>query len=66
MSACVLCICQHEAFREKQSVDKACSDVYFLKQTVVNSCGTVGLLHAVANNQDKMKFGKERWIASQK
>lgn len=50
---------QHEAFREKQAVDQACSDVYFLKQTVVNSCGTVGLLHAVANNQDKMKFDSD-------
>ncbi|XP_062376538.1 ubiquitin carboxyl-terminal hydrolase isozyme L1 [Sardina pilchardus] len=52
---------QHEAFREKQSVDKA-SDVYFLKQTVVNSCGTVGLLHAVANNQDKMDFDSDSAI----
>ncbi|XP_041948346.1 ubiquitin carboxyl-terminal hydrolase isozyme L1 [Alosa sapidissima] len=52
---------QHEAFREKQAVDKA-SDVYFLKQTVVNSCGTVGLLHAVANNQDKMEFDRDSAI----
>ncbi|XP_012692374.1 ubiquitin carboxyl-terminal hydrolase isozyme L1 [Clupea harengus] len=47
---------QHEAFRGKQAVAPACNDVYFLKQTVVNSCGTVGLLHAVANNQDQMDF----------
>ncbi|XP_060771828.1 ubiquitin carboxyl-terminal hydrolase isozyme L1 isoform X2 [Neoarius graeffei] len=47
---------QHEEFRSKQSVDP-CKDVYFLSQTVVNSCGTVGLLHAVANNQDKLSFG---------
>ncbi|XP_066515372.1 ubiquitin carboxyl-terminal hydrolase isozyme L1 [Hoplias malabaricus] len=46
---------QHEDFRSKQSVD-SCKDVYFLKQTVVNSCGTVGLVHAVANNQDKVTF----------
>ncbi|KAJ8384855.1 hypothetical protein AAFF_G00197650 [Aldrovandia affinis] len=51
---------QHESFREKQmgklGATKGNPKVYFLKQTVVNSCGTVGLLHAVANNQDKMEF----------
>ncbi|KAG7314000.1 hypothetical protein KOW79_022496 [Hemibagrus wyckioides] len=46
---------QHEEFRSKQSVDP-CKDVYFMSQTVVNSCGTVGLLHAVANNKDKLGF----------
>lgn len=33
------------------------SKVYFLKQTASNSCGTIGLVHAVANNQDKITFG---------
>lgn len=33
-------------------------DVYFLKQTISNACGTIGLLHAVANNQDKLKFDR--------
>ncbi|KAK2908782.1 hypothetical protein QQF64_001278 [Cirrhinus molitorella] len=46
---------QHEEFRSKQSVDDS-KGVYFLKQTVVNSCGTVGLVHAVANNQDNIDF----------
>ncbi len=27
-----------------------------MKQTVGNSCGTIGLIHAVANNQDKLNF----------
>ncbi|KAF7666745.1 hypothetical protein LDENG_00093170 [Lucifuga dentata] len=48
---------QHESFRQQQA-DKLARDsaVYFLKQTVVNSCGTVSLLHAVANNQSKLAF----------
>ncbi|XP_062864923.1 ubiquitin carboxyl-terminal hydrolase isozyme L1 [Trichomycterus rosablanca] len=46
---------QHEGFRSKQSVE-SCKDVFFLNQTVVNSCGTVALVHAVANNQDKLGF----------
>ncbi|XP_043548257.1 ubiquitin carboxyl-terminal hydrolase isozyme L1 [Chiloscyllium plagiosum] len=32
------------------------SKVYFLKQTISNSCGTVGLINAIANNQDKLDF----------
>uniref|UniRef100_A0A2K6SBL1 Ubiquitin carboxyl-terminal hydrolase n=1 Tax=Saimiri boliviensis boliviensis TaxID=39432 RepID=A0A2K6SBL1_SAIBB len=31
--------------------------VYFMKQTIGNSCGTIGLIHAVANNQ--VKLGSE-------
>ncbi|KAJ0033561.1 hypothetical protein NQD34_000668 [Periophthalmus magnuspinnatus] len=48
---------QHESFRQKQA-DKvaAGSEVYFLKQSVGNSCGTIALLHSVGNNKDKMTF----------
>uniref|UniRef100_A0A3B4V8E2 Ubiquitin carboxyl-terminal hydrolase n=1 Tax=Seriola dumerili TaxID=41447 RepID=A0A3B4V8E2_SERDU len=48
---------QHESFRQQQA-DKVAenSEVYFLKQTVVNSCGTIALLHAVANNKSKLTF----------
>ncbi|XP_060949588.1 uncharacterized protein LOC133026685 [Limanda limanda] len=48
---------KHKSFREKQA-DKVAeeSEVYFLKQTIVNSCGIVALLHAVANNKSKMAF----------
>ncbi|XP_040000879.1 ubiquitin carboxyl-terminal hydrolase isozyme L1 [Xiphias gladius] len=51
---------QHESFRKKQA-DKVAEDseVYFLKQTVVNSCGTVALLHAVANNKSKLTFDSD-------
>lgn len=50
---------QHESFRSQQA-DKVSggSEAYFLKQTAVNSCGTIALLHAVANNEDKMTFGE--------
>lgn len=48
---------QHESFRSQQA-DKVSggSEAYFLKQTAVNSCGTIALLHAVANNKGKMTF----------
>lgn len=50
---------QHENFR-KQQADKIAeeSGVYFLKQTASNSCGTIALLHTVANNKGKFAFGE--------
>lgn len=51
---------QHESFRQQQA-DKVAggSEVYFIKQTVVNSCGTIALLHAVANNKNKLTFDSD-------
>ncbi|KAJ8404620.1 hypothetical protein AAFF_G00334830 [Aldrovandia affinis] len=31
-------------------------EVYFMKQTIGNACGTIGLIHAVANNQARLDF----------
>nr|XP_026246864.1 ubiquitin carboxyl-terminal hydrolase isozyme L1-like [Urocitellus parryii] len=51
---------QHENFRKKQIEElkgqEVSPKVYFMKQTIGNSCGTTGLIHAVANNQDKLEF----------
>ncbi|XP_068606962.1 ubiquitin carboxyl-terminal hydrolase isozyme L1 [Brachionichthys hirsutus] len=51
---------QHESFRQQQA-DKVAGDagVYFLKQTAVNSCGTVALLHSVGNSKSKMTFASD-------
>uniref|UniRef100_A0A3B3TVT9 Ubiquitin carboxyl-terminal hydrolase n=1 Tax=Poecilia latipinna TaxID=48699 RepID=A0A3B3TVT9_9TELE len=48
---------QHEEFRIQQA-NKVTggSDVYFLKQVASNSCGTIALVHAIANNKAKMTF----------
>ena len=32
--------------------------VYFMKQTVGNACGTIGLLHAIGNITSKIKLCK--------
>uniref|UniRef100_A0A3P8VAQ4 Ubiquitin carboxyl-terminal hydrolase n=1 Tax=Cynoglossus semilaevis TaxID=244447 RepID=A0A3P8VAQ4_CYNSE len=34
-------------------------DVYFIKQTIGNACGTIGLIHAVANNQAQLDFDSD-------
>ncbi|KAG8453617.1 hypothetical protein GDO86_000301 [Hymenochirus boettgeri] len=51
---------KHESFRESQikglNETDASKKIYFIKQTIDNTCGTVGLIHAVANNKVKMTF----------
>ncbi|XP_068121343.1 ubiquitin carboxyl-terminal hydrolase isozyme L3 [Hyperolius riggenbachi] len=39
-----------------QDVD---SGVWYMKQTIRNACGTIGLIHAVANNKEKLHFEKD-------
>uniref|UniRef100_H0XMA2 Ubiquitin carboxyl-terminal hydrolase n=1 Tax=Otolemur garnettii TaxID=30611 RepID=H0XMA2_OTOGA len=56
----LVCFQEHENFRKKQIEElkgqEVSPKVYFMKQTIGNSCGTIGLIHAVANNRDKLEF----------
>ncbi|XP_035249243.1 ubiquitin carboxyl-terminal hydrolase isozyme L3 [Anguilla anguilla] len=53
---------KYESFRlEEEAKIKAQGpqvrpDVYFMRQTIGNACGTIGLIHAVANNQARLDF----------
>ncbi|EWM23999.1 ubiquitin carboxyl-terminal hydrolase isozyme l3 [Nannochloropsis gaditana] len=38
--------------------------LFFTKQTVGNACGTVGLLHALLNNKDKLEFREGSFLES--
>lgn len=38
--------------------------VFFTKQTVGNACGTVGLLHALLNNKDRLDFAPGSFLES--
>lgn len=55
---------QYETFKQeeeeklKDQRQEVSPDVYFIKQTIGNACGTIGLIHAVANNQAHLEFGK--------
>ena len=59
------CIIQFIEFekKEKENIEKdgqtVSKSVYFTKQTIGNACGTIGLLHAIANNADKLTFSKQ-------
>jgi ubiquitin carboxyl-terminal hydrolase L3 len=48
---------QCEEAREKGQV--VSNNVYFMKQTISNACGTIGLLHCLGNNQGVVKFGEK-------
>ncbi|XP_077984649.1 ubiquitin carboxyl-terminal hydrolase isozyme L3-like [Glandiceps talaboti] len=51
---------KYETFKQKEQEkiekggQKVSGDVYFMKQTIGNACGTIGLLHAVFNNTDQI------------
>ncbi|XP_059502476.1 ubiquitin carboxyl-terminal hydrolase isozyme L3 [Stegostoma tigrinum] len=53
---------KYEAFKQEEEAEikakgqKVDPQVYFMKQTISNACGTVGLIHALANNRDKLEF----------
>ncbi|KAG2263954.1 hypothetical protein Bca52824_071033 [Brassica carinata] len=54
---------QDKEIKEKVHIDK----VYFMKQTVGNACGTIGLLHAIGNITSEIKLSEDRsWISSSK
>ena len=50
---------QQEDFKKEQESEQEAAgadvpeNVYFMKQFVGNACGTVALIHAVANNRDR-------------
>lgn len=49
---------KYEEYRSKKVKEvktngqKVSSNVYFIKQTVSNACGTVAIIHSLANNID--------------
>lgn len=54
---------QYETFKQeeeeklKDQPQEVSPNVYFMRQTIGNACGTIGLIHAVANNQAHLDFG---------
>lgn len=60
----MLCCCA-EAERLKQEGYKPPKEAYFMKQTVGNACGTIGVLHAVANNMDTLSISERPCLQPQ-
>ncbi|KAK6935127.1 Peptidase C12, ubiquitin carboxyl-terminal hydrolase, partial [Dillenia turbinata] len=49
-------------YHQKTSVEEPSSRVYFMKQTVGNACGTIGLLHAVGNVTSEINLFEESFL----
>ncbi|KAL6550409.1 Ubiquitin carboxyl-terminal hydrolase 3 [Orobanche minor] len=47
---------EEERIQQDSAITEPSSGVYFIKQTVGNACGTIGLLHAVGNITSKIKL----------
>ena len=51
--------CQNEADEIAKSGQKLSKNLFFMKQTIGNACGTIGVIHAAANNKSKLEFLSE-------
>ena len=45
--------------KEPQVVSSPPKDLYYMKQTISNACGTVAMMHAIANNKAKYDLDSE-------
>lgn len=44
------------------TVDQS-SELYFIKQTIGNACGTIGIIHALCNNDEILGFDREKHLS---
>lgn len=57
------CTDSYYKFRDQQNEEikakgqEISNDVFYLKQVVPNACGTIALIHSVANNKDMIQLG---------
>lgn len=52
--------CLSESAEERAAKDRELgTDLYIIKQTISNACGTIALIHAIANNLSEFKFSKD-------
>ena len=50
--------CRAEADKLKEEGYTPPKAAYFMKQTIGNACGTIGVLHALANNLSTVSVGE--------
>lgn len=58
----IICDVRHADAEDKElrsqdpSVPK---DIFYMKQTIGNACGTIGLLHSIGNSQERIQLGED-------
>ena len=52
-----------EKERLKESKQTISPNIFFTKQTVQNACGTVGIIHSLANNKDLLNIDSEYFMS---
>ncbi|KAK9787504.1 hypothetical protein WJX73_009266 [Symbiochloris irregularis] len=59
-----------EAAKDKQEKElqgrdlKQPAGLFYMKQTIGNACGTIGVLHALGNHQQQLKFGEGSFLTT--
>ncbi|KAH7834675.1 hypothetical protein Vadar_018487 [Vaccinium darrowii] len=53
---------EEERMLQNSEIKEPTSGVYFMKQTVGNACGTIGLLHAVGNVSSEINLLEESFL----
>uniref|UniRef100_A0A4D5RA75 Ubiquitin carboxyl-terminal hydrolase n=1 Tax=Scolopendra viridis TaxID=118503 RepID=A0A4D5RA75_SCOVI len=54
------CLKQEEELKSKgESVNQ---NVYFMKQTISNACGSIALIHAIANNLERIQLESDKGL----
>ncbi|XP_067122785.1 ubiquitin carboxyl-terminal hydrolase isozyme L3-like [Centruroides vittatus] len=51
--------CQEEAERIQSDGQTVSDGIYFMNQVIKNACGTIALIHSIANNADKIQMDEE-------
>lgn len=54
---------KEEEERISQEGQEVSPKLYYMKQTIRNACGTIGLLHMILNNMDKVPVGAGSFLA---
>ncbi|GKE20440.1 ubiquitin carboxyl-terminal hydrolase 3, partial [Tanacetum coccineum] len=53
---------EQERLQQSNIKQDSCEGVYFMRQTVGNACGTIGLLHAIGNIKSEIKLVEDSFL----
>ncbi|KAJ9556293.1 hypothetical protein OSB04_010907 [Centaurea solstitialis] len=53
---------EQERLKQNSIKQDPCDGVYFMRQTVGNACGTIGLLHAIGNITSEIKLVEDSFL----